>query len=423
MCEQPFSVLYKHECKIKAKRKLFDPEGMIFGFEFAMLTCIVPIFEDFGSLEMSKAFTNVLQGHQGVVGTCEWNPKGNFLATASSDGMLRLWRPSSLVFDGPSAANDANNNSILKTTSAKTIADCIVLELEEKDKVPTVPESNEAEILAISWSNDGKSLASGTLGGDLFVWDVSVKKSNYHKVGSLDPITCVKFNTSSSAVLCTLSTGKSLVYSRNLDQELKSYSLHEGLISCADWRDEFIFATAGSDQNIVVCDYRDQEPVRIFSGHEGEINMVQWDPNKQVLASASDDKTIKIWDLDSERPMYDFQEHGREVTSLSWSSIQAILASASLDSTVRLWDIQTGSCVRILDKHVHPVSLVKYSPDGKSIASVSNDRIFLWNSDSGALLRTFKSPSGINDISWEANSSFVSLACANQTAVVLDLRI
>jgi transducin (beta)-like 1 len=29
LCDQPFSVLYKHECKIKSKRKLFDPDGKI----------------------------------------------------------------------------------------------------------------------------------------------------------------------------------------------------------------------------------------------------------------------------------------------------------------------------------------------------------------------------------------------------------
>jgi transducin (beta)-like 1 len=347
---------------------------------------------------------------------------GNFLATASSDGALRLWRPSSLIFDSPSNATSDSNNTALKASSAKTVTDCILLELEDDDKVSHVSETNETEILALSWSDDGKSLASGTLGGDLFVWEVSLKKSKYQKVGKLDPITCLKFNTTSSALLCSFATGKSLVYSRNLE-ELKSYALHEGVVNCADWRDEFIFATAGSDQNIVVCDYRDQDPIRIFSGHEGDINVVEWDPNKQVLASASDDRTVKIWDLDSERPMYDFQDHGREVTSLSWSSTQPILASASLDSTVRLWDIQTGSCIRVLDKHLHPVSFVKYSPDGKSIASVSNDRVFFWNADSGALLRTFKSTSGINDISWEANSNFISLACANHSAAVLDLRI
>lgn len=27
MCDQPFSVLQKHDCKMKTKRKLFDPDG------------------------------------------------------------------------------------------------------------------------------------------------------------------------------------------------------------------------------------------------------------------------------------------------------------------------------------------------------------------------------------------------------------
>jgi transducin (beta)-like 1 len=410
MCEQPFSVLQKHECKIKSKRRLFDPE--------------VPIFEDFGTLEIPKASSNVLNGHQGVVSTCEWNPKGSFLATASSDGLLRLWRPSSLSFDVNMTSGDHSPVKASANSSSKVVTDCIVLELEEKDKKQVAPDSNDNEIIAMSWSNDGKSLASGSLGGDLFVWDISIKKNKYQKVENLGPITCVKFNTLNTALLCASADGKSRVYnSRNLEEEFKSYALHEGVITSADWRDEFIFATCGNDQKIIVCDYRDQDPIRTFSGHDADINVIVWDPYKQVLASASDDSTIKIWDLDSERPLYNFEDHGREVTSLSWSTSQPVLASASLDSTVRVWDIQTGSCVRILDKHLHPVSLVKYSPDGKSIASVSNDRVFFWNADSGALLRTYKSLVGINDISWENSSNFISLACANQTASILDLRI
>jgi WD40 repeat protein len=81
--------------------------------------------------------------------------------------------------------------------------------------------------------------------------------------------------------------------------------------------------------------------------------------------------------------------HTRNVWSVAFSPDGRLLASGSNDNTIKLWEVASGREVRILTGHSGAVFSVAFSPDGRLLASGSYDTtIKLWEVATGNLVRT-----------------------------------
>lgn len=79
--------------------------------------------------------------------------------------------------------------------------------------------------------------------------------------------------------------------------------------------------------------------------------------------------------------------HGSAVISVNFSPDGKTIASASEDNTIKLWSVEDRKLIKTLKGHDSTVISVKFSPDGKTIASASFDNtIKLWNLDLDKLL-------------------------------------
>ncbi|MEB3215400.1 MAG: hypothetical protein VKN72_03935, partial [Nostocales cyanobacterium 94392] len=79
--------------------------------------------------------------------------------------------------------------------------------------------------------------------------------------------------------------------------------------------------------------------------------------------------------------------HTASVQGVSFSPDGKTLASASNDETVKLWDLNSGRVIQSFKGHITYVRSISFSPDGKTLASGSWDKtIILWNLDLDDLL-------------------------------------
>jgi WD40 repeat protein len=223
-----------------------------------------------------------------------------------------------------------------------------------------------SSVNTLAISPDGNILASGNDDKNIRLWDLNSKK-----------------------ILATLSGHSQAVKSVNFSPDGKT------------------LATASDDKTIKLWHSNTFEEICTLFGHSHAVKSVAFHPNGQILASGSWDKTIKLWDINTGIEICTLIGHKLQVTSVAFSPEGQLLASASCDRTIRLWQIAAPedsdkefknrpcySLLSTLSGHAWTVLTVAFSPDGKILATGSDDNtIKLWKVSTGQLISTLSAHS------------------------------
>jgi WD40 repeat protein len=117
--------------------------------------------------------------------------------------------------------------------------------------------------------------------------------------------------------------------------------------------------------------------------------MAFWSPDGHTLATVNDDHTVGLWDVNTGKEVRRLAGHEGVIYWVKWSPDGKGLASESeQDRTVRLWDVARGKEVRCLDGYRGP----RWSPDGALFLAWRkwDESIVLWDTVTGKRIRSFQ---------------------------------
>jgi hypothetical protein len=222
-------------------------------------------------------------------------------------GQTRIASSGRLAIEAKNSANNDPEVALIvaaeaaQTASTWEAQDALLVLLQSVAGLKTFLTGHTNSVASVTFSPDGKTLASASFDETIRLWDVASRQQ--------------------------------------LGAPLTSHT--DRVMSVAFSPDGKTLASASFDKTIRLWDVASRQQLGApLTGHTALVTSVAFSPDGKTLASASADKTIRLWDVASRQQLgASLTGDTDRVMSVALSPDGKTLASASADKTIRLWDV------------------------------------------------------------------------------------
>ncbi|KOP27268.1 hypothetical protein AMR41_06940 [Hapalosiphon sp. MRB220] len=331
-----------------------------------------------------------LQGHNGAVRQVIFSPDGNRIFTFSEDKTIKLWTRTGkflkTLTQHTGAIKSADFSQYGQFFVTASLDKTVKLWNQEGQLLRTL--NHPQEVWSVSISDDGQKIASGSADGTIQLWT---------RDGSL----------------------------------IDTWTGHDGLISSLDFSpDGKILATGGNDKFTKLWQVN-RSWLTVLAGHQDKVIRAKFTPDGKRVASVGTDQTLKFWSLQG-KLLSNHKEDQDIIYSLSFSQ-DGTIVTAGEKGIIKLWsaDKEKGiiklwsadkNVSRTFGSHQDSINVVSFSPDGKIIASASDDGTAkLWNLDGTVRHTLGEKKDRVLSVSFSPNGKIIATAGDDQTVKLWNL--
>jgi WD40 repeat protein len=293
--------------------------------------------------QMESPCVRTLLGHSSYVNSCDVSPDGARIASASSDGSIKIWHAAS-----------GNEMQALR--------------------------GHSGPVEGCSFDPDGLRVISGARNGEVKMWD-AVTADVLWSGAHLEPVSTCRFSPNGERVVSASWDGTLKVWDAGAGVALLTIPAHQGPVySCEFSPDGAHIASAGGDGTLKLWDAATGKEIRSVAAHDLAIMCCRFADKGAHLFTASQDMTLKRWDAATLQELNRYEGPEAFTWAAAISPKGDRLVSGSSDGSIRIWDVETGAELASTREHYNEVWDLAFFPDGSRFVSASWDRTLkVWN--------------------------------------------